>query len=79
MKEKLQPEDLIEYLTNDTKYKTDPLLKMAVSHYQFEAIHKGKDSGNPIGKNIPHPTCPIQAPIPSLSWKTTHPATPKPD
>ena len=39
MKEKLQPEDLIEYLTNDTKYKTDPLLKMCISHYQFEAIH----------------------------------------
>lgn len=32
-------ENLVEYMNNDELYATDPLLKMCVAHYQFEAIH----------------------------------------
>lgn len=32
-------DNLIEYLNDDEKYPTDPLLKMCIAHYQFEAIH----------------------------------------
>ena len=31
--------DLLEFMNDDTKYPIDPLLKMAMGHYQFEAIH----------------------------------------
>ncbi len=31
-------ENLIKYLNDDHKYPYDPLIKLAVSHYQFEAI-----------------------------------------
>jgi Fic family protein len=44
--------NLVEYLNDDEKYPDDPLLKMCIAHYQFEAIHpyarwqwtNGKDS-----------------------------------
>jgi Fic family protein len=42
--------NLIEYLTNDNKYKTDPLLKMCISHYQFEAIHPFQDGNGRTGR-----------------------------
>jgi len=31
--------NLVDFLNDDTKYPIDPLLKMAIGHYQFEAIH----------------------------------------
>jgi Fic family protein len=42
--------NLIEYLTNDREYKTDPLLKMCIAHYQFEAIHPFQDGNGRTGR-----------------------------
>ncbi len=42
--------NLIEYLNNDEKYPADPLLKMCVAHYQFEAIHPFQDGNGRTGR-----------------------------
>lgn len=42
--------NLIEYLNNDELYPTDPLLKMCVAHYQFEAIHPFQDGNGRTGR-----------------------------
>ena len=43
-------ENLIEYLRDDEKYTADPLIKMCVSHYQFEAIHPFQDGNGRTGR-----------------------------
>ncbi len=43
-------ENLVEYLNNDEKYPTDPLLKMCIAHYQFEAIHPFQDGNGRTGR-----------------------------
>lgn len=43
-------ENLIGYLNDDHKYPTDPLLKMCVAHYQFEAIHPFQDGNGRTGR-----------------------------
>ncbi len=43
-------DNLIEYLNDDEKYPTDPLLKMCVAHYQFEAIHPFQDGNGRTGR-----------------------------
>lgn len=48
IKEKL--ENLISYLNDDRKFSYDPLIKMAVSHYQFEAIHPFRDGNGRTGR-----------------------------
>lgn len=44
--------DLIEFLNDDEKYLVDPLLKMAMAHYQFEAIHPFRDGNGRTGRII---------------------------
>ena len=43
--------DLVDFLNDDQgKYKIDPLLKMAMAHYQFEAIHPFRDGNGRTGR-----------------------------
>lgn len=42
--------DLVEFLDDDIKYPVDPLLKMIMAHYQFEAIHPFRDGNGRIGR-----------------------------
>ncbi len=43
-------ENLVEYLNNDEDFTADPLLKMCVAHYQFEAIHPFQDGNGRTGR-----------------------------
>jgi len=43
-------ENLVEYLNNDDKYPVDPILKMCIAHYQFEAIHPFQDGNGRTGR-----------------------------
>ncbi len=42
--------NLLEFLNDDDKYPSDPLLKMCVAHYQFEAIHPFQDGNGRTGR-----------------------------
>lgn len=48
LQEKL--ENLISYLNDDKNYQYDPLIKLAVTHYQFEAIHPFRDGNGRVGR-----------------------------
>lgn len=44
--------DLVEFLNDDEKFPLDPLIKMAMAHYQFEAIHPFRDGNGRTGRVI---------------------------
>lgn len=48
IREKLS--NLIDFINDDNQYKIDPLLKMAIAHYQFEAIHPFRDGNGRTGR-----------------------------
>ena len=43
-------DNLLSYLNDDIKYPTDPLIKMCIAHYQFEAIHPFTDGNGRTGR-----------------------------
>jgi Fic family protein len=43
-------DNLIDFVNNDELYKIDPLVKMAIAHYQFEAIHPFRDGNGRTGR-----------------------------
>lgn len=42
--------NLIEFANNDEAYKIDHILKMAIAHFQFEAIHPFRDGNGRTGR-----------------------------
>jgi Fic family protein len=43
-------DNLLEFLNDDSKHQMDPLIKMCIAHYQFEAIHPFQDGNGRAGR-----------------------------
>ncbi|HSI78300.1 MAG TPA: Fic family protein [Lunatimonas sp.] len=43
-------ENLIQFMNDDKTYTIDPILKMAICHLQFEAIHPFRDGNGRTGR-----------------------------
>lgn len=43
-------DNLLDFLNDDKLFNTDPLLKMCIAHYQFEAIHPFPDGNGRTGR-----------------------------
>lgn len=43
-------DNLIDFLNNESTQPSDPLLKMCIAHYQFEAIHPFRDGNGRVGR-----------------------------
>jgi Fic family protein len=48
LEEKLS--NLLEFINNDDNFQIDPLIKMAIGHFQFEAIHPFRDGNGRTGR-----------------------------
>ena len=46
----MKMEELVTFLNDDVQFPIDPLLKMALGHYQFEAIHPFRDGNGRTGR-----------------------------
>ena len=43
-------DNLLDFMNNDQKFPIDPVLKMAIGHFQFEAIHPFRDGNGRTGR-----------------------------